>query len=71
MFFALERDMAHQTQSCEVLVSLVPVVTEGLVVGYFHKYKHYFLVVICLKTPPCIHMQVKPKPSLYTYASET
>ena len=46
MNFALERDKGHRTQSCEVLASLVPVVTGDLVACYFYKYKQHFLLVI-------------------------
>lgn len=70
-FVFLWKDLGSRRQSCEVLASLVPVVTGDLVVRYFHKYKQSFLVLIWLKNSPCTHMHVKPKPSLYTHASET
>lgn len=45
MNFALERNKGHRTQSCEVLASLVPMVT-GDLFHYFDKYKQHFLIVI-------------------------
>lgn len=45
MNFALERDKGHRTQSCDVLASLVPMVT-GDLFHYFHEYKQHFLIVI-------------------------
>lgn len=71
MSLALQRAKGCRTRSCEALASLVSVVTGELVVCYFPKYKQQFLVKIWLKNSPCTQMHVKPKPSLYTQASET
>lgn len=55
----------------EVLLSLVPVVTGGLVIGYFYQHKQHFPSIFCLKNSHCTHVRVKPEPSLYTCTSET